>query len=143
MQIPRASFCNILFSPAIKSAFDPKQDDNLIIYNNKVHQLAALYAKQAYKDKEEPMDRKELAGCQHQMCKAIDLVVLGFTLYKQQIDAILCLFYKQTDLLVLAKTGFGKNIIFQLLWFMTPTTGIVFILMPIKLLQTEQSQMIT
>lgn len=50
--------------------------------------------------------------------------------------------YQQRDLLLLAKTGFGKSLIFQLLPFMTPIAGVVPILMPLKLLQAEQSRMI-
>lgn len=109
---------------------------------NKIHQLAALHAKWAYEDKEELVDGSELLGRQRQRCKAIGQVVFGFTLHEEQVDAISCLFYEQTDLLLLAKTGFGKSIIFQLLPFMTPVAGVVLILMPLKLLQAEQSLMI-
>lgn len=56
-------------------------------------------------------------------------------------EAICTLFYKQKDLL-LAKTGFGKSLIFQLVPFMTPAPGVVLILMPLKLLQAEQFEMI-
>lgn len=109
---------------------------------DKIHRLAALHSKWAYEDKKEPIEGSELLGCQRQRCKAIGLVVFGSTLHEEQIDAISCLFYEQTDLLLLAKTGFGKSIIFQLLPFMTTTPGVVLILMPLKLLQVEQSEMI-
>lgn len=42
----------------------------------------------------------------------------------------------------LAKTGFVKSLIFQLISFMLDPTGVVFILMPLKLLQAEQNGMI-
>lgn len=44
----------------------------------------------------------------------------------------------------LARTGFGKSLIFQILPFMTPVpdTGVVLVPMPLKLLQAEQSEMI-
>ena len=109
---------------------------------DKIHRLAALHSKWAYEDIEEPVEGSELLGCQHQRCKAVSLIVFGFTLYEEQVDAISCLFYEQTNLLLLAKTGFGKNIIFQLLPFMTTAPGVVLILMPLKLLQAEQSEMI-
>ena len=70
------------------------------------------------------------------------LIVFGFTLHEGQIDAIWTLFYEQKDLLLLAKTGFRKSLIFQLLLFMTSTIGVVLILMPLKLLQAEQTIMI-
>ena len=66
----------------------------------------------------------------------------GFSLHDEQVDAIRTLFFEQRDLLLLAKTGFGKSLIFQLLSFMTSVPGLVLILMPLKLLQAEQSTMI-
>lgn len=70
------------------------------------------------------------------------LVIFGFTLQESQVNAVWTLFYEQRDLLLLAKTGFGKSLIFQLLPFMFEPTGIVIILMPLKLLQVEQNAMI-
>lgn len=77
-----------------------------------IHQLAAVYAKWAHKDKKEPIEGEELVGHQCQRYKAIGLVVFGFTFHEEQIDTILCPFYEQTDLFLLIKTGFGKSIIF-------------------------------
>lgn len=57
-------------------------------------------------------------------------------------DAIYTLFYEKIYLLLLAKTGFGKSLIFQLLLFMTATPGVILILMPLKLLQVEQNKLI-
>lgn len=42
----------------------------------------------------------------------------------------------------MAKTGFGKSIIFQLLPFMIAIPGVVLILMSLKCLQAKQSEMI-
>lgn len=52
------------------------------------------------------------------------------------------LFFEQRDLLLFAKTGFGKSHIFQLLPFMTPVADLVLILIPLKLLQAKQSTII-
>lgn len=57
-------------------------------------------------------------------------------------DALYTLFYKQKNLLLLAKIGFDKSLIFQLLPFMYDHTGVFISLMPLKLLQTEQNNMI-
>lgn len=88
------------------------------------------------------MERSELLNCQCQRCKAISQVVFRFILYKKQIYVISSLFYNSTNLFLLAKTGFGKSIIIQLLLFMIATSGIIFILMSLKCLQAEQSKII-
>ncbi len=69
-------------------------------------------------------------------------VIFGFTLQEAQVDAVWTLFYERRDLLLLAKTGFGKSLIFQLLPFMFEPTRVVIILMPLKLLQEEQNSLI-
>lgn len=51
-------------------------------------------------------------------------------------------FIKKKDLLLLAKTGFGKSLIFQLISFILDLTGVVLILMRLKLLQAKQNVMI-
>ena len=70
------------------------------------------------------------------------MAVFGFELQKGQVEAVSILFYERRDLLLLAKTGFGKSLIFQILPFMFHLTGVVIILMPLKLLQAEQNSMI-
>lgn len=45
-------------------------------------------------------------------------------------------------MLLLAKTGFGKILIFRLIPFLTAAPGVVLTLMPLKLLQAEQSDKI-
>ena len=110
---------------------------------DKVERMRALHSKWLYEDTEEIVEDAELAARQRQRCKAIGQVVFGFVLHDAQIEAIWTLFYERRDLLLMAKTGFGKSLIFQLLPFMMmPQTGVVLTLMPLKLLQAEQSEMI-
>lgn len=70
------------------------------------------------------------------------MAVFGFELQEGQVEAVSTLFYERRDLLLLAKTGFGKSLIFQILPFIFNPTGVVIILMPLKLLQAEQNSMI-
>lgn len=51
-------------------------------------------------------------------------------------------FMKKKNLPLLAKTGFGKSLIFQLISFILDLTGVVLILMPFKLLQVKQNVII-
>ena len=44
--------------------------------------------------------------------------------------------------MLLAKTGFGKSLIFQLILFLTSVPGVVLTFMPLKLLQAEQNKKI-
>lgn len=74
--------------------------------------------------------------------KELSLIVFGFILYNAQINTICTLFYKKIDLLLFTKTGFGKNVIFQLLLFMTTRPGVVLILMSLKLFQIKQRKLI-
>lgn len=70
------------------------------------------------------------------------MIVFGFKLHEAQVEAIYTLFYEQRDLLLLAKTGFGKSLIFELISFLTATPGVVLTVMLLKLLQAEQSEKI-
>lgn len=79
---------------------------------------------------------------QRSRCKELGLIVFGFRLHEAQIKAIYTLYYKRRDLLLLAKTGFGKSFIYQLIPFLTADPGVVLILIPLKLLQAEQSEKI-
>lgn len=116
------------------------------ITDDKLERINALHARWRYEDIEGPLDGPldgdALNARRHKRCREIGLIVFGFTLHAAQVDAICTLCYEQRDLLLLAKTGFGKSLIFQLLPFVTPTTGVVLVLMPLKLLQAEQGALI-
>lgn len=88
------------------------------------------------------LDREELIARRRQRCKDVGLSVFGFTLQEAQVDAIYTIFYEHRDLLLFGKTGFGRSSIFQLLLFLFDPTGVVIILIPLKLLQAEQNSMI-
>lgn len=70
------------------------------------------------------------------------MIVFGFELYDAQVNANLHLMLQERDLLLLAKTGFGKSLIFQLMPFLIATPCVVLTLIPLKLLHVEQSEMI-
>ena len=72
----------------------------------------------------------------------MELIIFGFIFQKTQVDAVWTLFYEQKDLLLLVKTSFSKSLIFQLLTFIFESTGVVIILMSLKLLPKEQNSMI-
>lgn len=100
------------------SQLDILYPDPSTTIKNKFKRIKALYNKWLYEDTEEIMEGKELITWQQQRCKAIDKVVFGFVLYNAQIEAIWTLFYEQKDLLLMVKTMFEKNLIFQLFPFM-------------------------
>lgn len=88
------------------------------------------------------LDGEELVARQKQHCKEVGRIVFGFDLKDAQVDAIWNIFYAKTDLLLLAKTSFGKSLIFQLIPFFLDPSGVVIILMPLKLFQAKQNTMI-
>ena len=139
--IPSSKHSDKQLSPDVSVLVD-LVDDSHTTLEDKLHRLEALHARWEYEDLEEAVEGLELVFCQKHRCKEVCLIVFGFTLHKGQIDAIWTLFYEQKDLLLLAKTGFGKSLIFQLLSFMTSNIGVVLILMPLKLLQAEQTTII-
>lgn len=116
-------------------------DDSLSSKEEKVRKAATLYRKWKVEDRDILCD-EALKLCQRQRCMDIGEIVFSFTLQRAQVDTIWTLFYERHDLLLVAKTGFGKSLMFQLLLFMINPTGVVIILMPLKLLQAEQSAMI-
>lgn len=65
-------------------------------------------------------------------------IMFRFVFYKKQINAIRCLFYKQKDLLFLAKIRFDKSFIFQLLSFIPAVADEIFILMLVRFFQARQ-----
>ena len=88
------------------------------------------------------MEGDALQVRQRSRCKELGSIIFGFLLHEGQIEAMYLLFYERRDLLLLAKTRFGKRLIFQLLSFLSTTPGIILTLMPLKLLQVERSEKI-
>lgn len=70
----------------------------------------------------------------HQKFKKVNMAMFRFELQEGQVDAFLTLIYEQIDLLLLANTGFGKSHLFQIMPFIFNFTGVVIILMSLKLL---------
>lgn len=103
----------------------------------KIAESKAVHAQWEMEDTISPVKGEELIARRGQRCKDVGFIAFGFTLKEAQVDAIYTLFYKRKDLLHLAKTGFDKGLIFQLLPFLFDPTGVVIILMPFKLLQAE------
>ena len=104
--------------------------------------IKALHKQWKSEDKDSLLQVNELMARQMQQCKQVGSVIFDFTFQEAQVDAVWTLFYKRKDLLFLAKTGFGKSLIFQLLPFMFEPTEVVIILMPLKPLQAEQNFLI-
>ena len=57
-----------------------------------------------------------------------------------QLQAIHHVLFQRSDLILIAKTGFGKSIIFQATPLIEEQAGICLILMPLKALQDEQCE---
>ena len=57
------------------------------------------------------------------------MVVFGFVLQKTQTDTICVLFYERRDLFLFVRTGFEKNLIFEIILFIWDSIGVVIILM--------------
>lgn len=108
----------------------------------KLQETKAFHARWKMEDEKDTLEKEALVTCQKQRCRDIGQIVFGFILRDAQVEAIWTLFYERRDLLLLAKTGFGKSLIFQLIPFMLNPTGVVVILMPLKLLQAKQNSMI-
>ena len=108
----------------------------------KLQETKALHARWKIEDEKDTLERKELVTRRKQRCRDIGQILFSFILRDAQVEAIWTLFYEQKDFLLLARTGFGKSLIFQLIPFMLNPTGVVLILMPLKLLQAEQNSII-
>lgn len=109
---------------------------------DRIARAQALHAKWKIEDLKEVVEGDALVARQRQRCKDVGVIIFGFVLQEAQVDVICTLFFEKRDLLFLARTGFGKSLIFQLIPFMLDPTGVVIILMPLKLLQAEQNAMI-
>ncbi len=90
-------------------------------------------------DIEEPVESDDSTKWQKDQGKNDRIILFGFAFQETQVEAICTVFYDQKDLFVLAQTGFRKSLIFQLIFFMMNTTGLVIILMPLKHLEAEQN----
>lgn len=77
---------------------------------------------------------------QHQLIRRKTQQLFQIDIKSQQLQAIYYLLFQNMDLILIAKTGFGKSIIFQAAPLMTDIPGICIILMPLKALQNEQCE---
>ena len=64
----------------------------------------------------------------------------GFEPKVEQVDALEELLIEKRDVILIARTGFGKSIIFQAAPLMHDTPRIALIIMPLKALQNQQCQ---
>ena len=112
-----------------------KVDKAITTYNNKVARLRVLHTRWVYKDMEiEALVEEVLQVHGWNKCKELGLMVFGYMLHEAQVEAIHTLFFDQKDLLLFAKIGFVKSLIFQLLLFFTSLPEVTLILMSLKLL---------
>lgn len=119
--------------------------DQATTVEDKIVKAAELHAQWKQEDRElsaGELSEIEFIQRQKQRCKDMGMIIFGFTLHNEQADAVWTLSFECRDLLLLAKTGFGKSLIFQLPPFMSMPPGVVIVLMPLKLLQAEQNAMI-
>lgn len=79
---------------------------------------------------------------QRQQYKDIGMVKFRFELQKSSINIVSTLFYEQKDLFFLAKIGFKKSFIFQIIFFMFNPIIVIIILIFLKLFQNKQNCMI-
>lgn len=61
-------------------------------------------------------------------------MIFDFLVYDTYVNVIFTLFYEQENLLLLAKTGFRKNLIFPLVLFIILILEVILILISLKLL---------
>ena len=74
-------------------------------------------------------------------CEYVEQVVrqrFGFVPKPIQVNAIRALVSQKTDLILIAKTGFGKSIVFQAVPLMFTPIKIALIIMPLNALEAEQ-----
>lgn len=80
----------------------------------------------------------ESVELQRQAIRARASELFKVQLKSLQTDAIHRLVYRQTDLILIAKTGFGKSIIFQAVPLLWSEPAVCLILMPLNALQSQQ-----
>ena len=78
------------------------------------------------------------SGTAHCQLKQKVNELFNITLKAEQHEALFDLTYGRTDLIVIAKTGFDKSILFQAAPLLTDLSDLCLILMPLKALQAEQ-----
>ena len=66
--------------------------------------------------------------------------VFGYRPKDMQIDAIYALVYGQEDLILIARTGFGKSLVFQAVPLMYTPVKSALIIMPLNALEEEQCE---
>lgn len=62
----------------------------------------------------------------------------GVVAKAEQVDAIKALVFEQQDVILVARTGFGKSIVFQATPLMFLPAKVALIIMPLKALEEEQ-----
>ena len=141
---PRSAEANSQPAPInVDPSIEASLVEDSLVEDDKLARVLALHARWDYENTEEQaLEGESLKARQRTRCRELGLIIFGFPLHDPQVEAICTLFYEQRDLLLLAKTGFGKSFIFQLVPFLSARPGVVLTLMPLKLLQIEQSEMI-
>lgn len=86
---------------------------------------------------EEVSDKEET---EHQLIEKRVKDLFHINLKTIQLQAIYHVLFQRSDLILIAKTGFGKSIIFQATPLIEEQAGICLILMPLKALQDEQCE---
>ena len=79
-----------------------------------------------------------IASITREQVTTVILSKFGFYPKNEQVDAIMTLAQDQKDLIFIAKTGFGKSIIFQAMPLMFSCLKIALIIMPLKTLEAQQ-----
>lgn len=67
----------------------------------------------------------------------------GFHARQEQLDALDTLICEKRDVILIARTGFGKSIVFQAAPFVIGSNASVLVLMPLIALQEEQCEKVS
>jgi superfamily II DNA helicase RecQ len=68
--------------------------------------------------------------------------VFKFQPHQEQVEAIHHLLTRREDLILIAKTGWGKSLIFPSIPLLHPAKGICLMIMPLSLLEEDQARQI-
>lgn len=77
---------------------------------------------------------------QHQLIRTRTQQLFQINVKSRQLQAIHHLLFQRVDLILIAKTGFGKSILFQAAPLIADIPRICLILMPLRALQDEQCE---